>query len=622
MTDYKGDGITRRDFIGGVALGLTPGGVVSPFSVLANGPVSGQFYPPGLTGMRGNHKGSFEAAHALAWEGNIWPEPATITDEIYDLIVVGAGLSGLASAHLYLQKNPEARILLLDNHDDFGGHAKRNEFKVNGKTLIGYGGSQSIDGPALYSPQAQQILVDLGVEVDRFYRYYDQDFYQKHQMTEKIFFDKAHFEAARLEDNFYEADEGAVDHIINRYPLSPEDKNALRYLWRGQEDYLAGNETAEKITLLRSVSYEGFLRDHARMPEDVISLLRNIHAGFWGLGFDALSALEAYRLEMPGFDAMELGPVPKTYSWDQPYIFHFPDGNASLARLLVRRLIPETAQGRTMEDIVRSKFDYGQLDQPTSMVRIRLSATVVKVENRSDGEAVDAFYLQKGEVEKVRARHVIMACNNNILPHICPDMPEKQIEALKFPEKVPLTYINVALTNWRAFKRAGCSAVHAPHGFFHDMVLDFPVSMGGYDFSSTPDQPILLHMVHTPLRQGEGLSAREQHRQGRHDIYNMSFADYETEIRRHLEAILGPYGFNFDDDIAAITVNRWPHGYAYEYNELWEPWDWVDGKHAGPHIIGRQKMGRVSIANSDSEASAYVNAAFDAAYRAVEEQGG
>jgi len=168
----KRDNITRRDFLNGIALGVAAGGTLSPLEILAQ--QTGGRYPPALTGLRGNHPGSFEVSHQLAWTGERWPIPDRLTDDVYDLIVVGGGISGLSAAFFHQQRSGgSSRVLVLDNHDDFGGHAKRNEFTVDGQTLIGYGGSQSIDTPSGYSPAASRLLVDLGIDVQRFYDYFD-----------------------------------------------------------------------------------------------------------------------------------------------------------------------------------------------------------------------------------------------------------------------------------------------------------------------------------------------------------------------------------------------------------------------------------------------------------------
>jgi spermidine dehydrogenase len=218
----------------------------------------------------------------------------------------------------------------------------------------------------------------------------------------------------------------------------------------------------------------------------------------------------------------------------------------------------------------------------------------------------------------VRAKHVVMACWNHVIPHICPDVPAPQVEAMRFPEKVPLVYANVALHNWRAPARAGMYSFRAPRDFFSYGMLDFPVSLPGYAFSASPEEPIILHMVHTP--RVRGLPIREQYRQGRAQLLSLSFADFEMHILRMLQSMLGSHGFDAKKDIAGITVNRWPHGFAYEYCDLVDPPEWTPEN--GPHITARAKIGRISIANADSHARAYLDAAIDAGFRAAREQSG
>ena len=171
--------ITRRDFLNGVALSLAAGTALSPMDILAKSAQrASPYYPPALTGMRGSHDGSFEIAHALARAGQKFSRPSQQTDSTYDLIVVGGGISGLSAAKFFRDRRDGAsKILVLDNHDDFGGHARRNEFDVDGKTLLCYGGSQTIDGPAKYSKVAGQLLRDLSIDTQRFYDYYDQEYF-------------------------------------------------------------------------------------------------------------------------------------------------------------------------------------------------------------------------------------------------------------------------------------------------------------------------------------------------------------------------------------------------------------------------------------------------------------
>lgn len=616
-----GSEISRRDFLNGVALSVAAG-ALSPAALAQLG--SGRGYPPSKLGLRGVHAGAFEVAHRLAFEGRRWSAPATLADPPYDLVVVGAGLSGLAAAHEFRRRaGADARIHILDNHDDFGGHARRNEFTVDGRLLIGYGGSQSIDGPGGYSKGARRLLKSLGVETKKFYEWFDRDFYARRAMGAALFLDQATFGEDTLAPSpFYADGDGAVAaplEAIDGLPIDAASKASLRSLIADRDDRLAGMSVAEKISYLRTVSFEQFLADHAGATPTVILMLRKTIIGLWGCGWDVLSALEAARWSMPGTRGLGLGKALKGEGRkEEPYIFHFPDGNATLARLLVRALIPEAIEGRTTEDIILAAADYARFDDPASLVRLRLNSTAVEVANTPDGAAVDVVYVRDEVPERVRAKHCIMAGYLAMAPHLLPEMGEAQKEAVRFFTKIPLVYVNVALRNWRAFEKAKACRIYSPGAFFEQMALDFPVSIGNYRFARSPDEPILLHMQHIPIAPGQGLNEKDQHREGRRSLLSLSYDDFEARIVGQLTATLEPYGFDAERDIAGVTVNRWPHGYAYEYNELFDSPDWSPEN--GPHLAAREKIGRISIANSDSSAYAYVDGAFDAALRAVEEQ--
>lgn len=610
--------ITRRDFMNGVAMSVAAGSVLSPLELLAATPAA---YPPALTGMRGSHVGSFEVAHALALDGKRWPRPATRTDDDYDLVVVGGGISGLAAAFLYRQAaGRKARILVLDNHDDFGGHAKRNEFDVDGRQLIGYGGSQSIDSPRRYSAAARRLLDDLGIRTERFYEYFDQSFHANLGLG--YYFPAATYGEDATHPSVLEpywgtfADDPAA--VIDDYPLSAAAKRSFVELLTGPQDFLRDVPAHEKAHYLKRISYSDYLRKHGRVHEEVVAFLRDFSRSFWGFGYDALSALEGARLGMPGtwdFDP-QLDPDLQVED-EEPYIFHFPDGNAGIARALVRQLVPQAVPGSSMEDLVTARADYGRLDLASNSARIRLNSTAVDV--RHAGEAVDVTYVRGGDVQRVRARHAILACYNHVIPHICPEVPRAQVEAIDKAEKVPLVYINIALRNWRAFARLGYRSIYVPQArYMHSFSLDFPVSMGAYRFAKSPDDPIIVHGVYCPSVPDQGLTEREQHIAGRRILYELSYDDLEASVVQTMSGALAGGGFDAARDIAGITVNRWPHGYAYEYNELYDPPEW-NYRH-GPHQLAAARIGRISIANSDASARAYVDGAIDAAVRAVAEQ--
>jgi spermidine dehydrogenase len=284
----------------------------------------------------------------------------------------------------------------------------------------------------------------------------------------------------------------------------------------------------------------------------------------------------------------------------------------------VRSLIPDSAPGHTMEDIVTARVNYARLDDPGHPVRIRLNSTAVAAKHVGDpstAKEVEVTYLTNGKARKVRAANCVLACYNCVVPYLCPEMPEKQKAGLAYAVKQPLVYTNVQIRNWIAFQKLGISYIYSPGGYFCSTTLDFPVSLGDYKFPSSPEEPCLLHLVRTPC--SPGLPCKDQFKAGRYELFTTPFETFESKIHDQLGRMLGAGGFDPARDIQAITVNRWPHGYAYEYNSLFEPLDRPESER--PCVIGRQPFGRITIANSDSDGHAYTNIAIDQGFRAVEE---
>ena len=609
--------ISRRDFLNGAALAIAAG--LTPAAQAAAQPVR---YPPALTGLRGQHPGSFEAAHAQAYDRGRYPLDATPVVERYDLVVVGAGISGLAAAWFYRRAaGPSARILVLDNHDDFGGHAKRNEFTLDGRLVLGYGGSESIDSPRThYSDVAKALLRELGVEIDRFESAFDRKFYASRGLARGVFFPREAFGRDVLvpgEPASGGADELAralasarpLDEFIAAFPIAPESKAQLRALYDGARDPLAGRTTEEKRDVLKSISYRDYLTRFCGCSEEAANCFQGRTLGFFGLGCDAVPAADARDLGYPGFDGLGL---PARSSPREPYIYHFPDGNASLARLLVRSLLPDAAPGRTMEDVVLAPFDYGKLDRDGQNVRIRLDSTCHDV--RNDGDTVLVSYVRAGMTRRVAAGHAVLACFHMVIPHIMPELSAPQRDALARNVKTPLVYTNVLTRNWEPWIRLGVHDISAPMSFHTRVKLDFPVSLGGYRHPGDPSEPMCLHLVHVPGAPNQGLDARTQFRIGQRKLLETTFADFEVRIRDELDRMLGPGGFSSGRDIAAITVNRWPHGYGYVANSLFDGDDY-------DNVLAqaRQRVGRVAIANSDAGGDAYAHFAIEQAARAVRE---
>jgi spermidine dehydrogenase len=617
--------ITRRDFLDGMA--LTGGALaLSPLQILAgsqDGTHASRVYPPSLTGLRGNHPGSFEVAHALAREGQS-PDEYELLDEAYDLVVVGAGISGLTAAYLFRkQYGPDAKILILDNHDDFGGHAKRNEFSSQGHVLLGVGGSLNLEQAAMGEAELS-LLEEIGVNFGELRESIEPGYLIHDPMSQHgMYLNRAFYGADRsvvADWNLVWAGIGDFEGAIRSLNLSKTDEQGLIALVSGENDFLEDIPLEDRERFARTTSYATFLRERVGLSEQGIKItepwVRALHCA----GAEAVSIQEVFRAGAPGLNTVMpmAGSEGEAESADPDAYRYpiFPDGNASVARLLVRQLIPAVVGGDLAQNVVTSRFDYSQLDQEDALVRLRLNSTAVNARNLGD-EQVEVAYVAKGQAQAVRAKHCILAGYGGIVPHLCPELPEAQKEHLAYGVKAPFICTNVLLSNAEAVRKAGVSGYQCPGSFYSLFASAPPVNVGDFRVPSEATDPMVLWMLHAPTSQvTHGMSARDAYRLGRHKLLSMSFDEIEAATLDQLAGMFGSAGFDADRDVEAITVNRWAHGYAYEYMDLHDP-DWPEGE--APHELGRKPIGRIAIANSDTEAYAYVQAAMKAARRAVSE---
>jgi spermidine dehydrogenase len=613
--------IDRRDFIGSVAA-LSVACALMPSSSMAMAGntaieqvpiVPPSDYPPAATGLRGQYPGSFEVAHA-ARDGKFAAAfSADDTGENFDLVIVGGGISGLAAAHFFrCALGDDRRVLILDNHDDFGGHAKRNEFHHNGRVYLGYGGTMSIEAPFPYSYVAKAVIREFGIDVQRYPKYLNNDTYRG--LGRGTFFGKEYFTGDKL---VVMPDGAPTDWVsfFNAAPLTASVRADLIRIHTAKRDYMPGLNPDQKAFALTKISYQDFLIRHAGMLPGSLPF-------FLGLSFrnnmrvDTCPAFHAAKSGAPGFQGMDIGGAPAYPEVEQ---FHFPDGNATIARLLVNRLVPGAFGGGNFspEEIVTQRANYQALDLPGNPTRIRLKSTVVHVEHIGGTlrpDSVRVVYVKDGKPTQVKGASVILACFNNIIPFIVPTLPAEQKAALHYASKVPMIYTNVLIRNWEAWMKMKVQSIYLPTAYHTDMFLDTPVSMGKYKFPDDPAQPIVVHLEGNP--NSPGLPRREQNRIGRAQMLATPFEAIERSIRSDMGRALSAGGFDPARDILALTVNRWPHGYAYTYDTLADP-EMPDSER--PHVIGRRSFGRIAIANADSGAAAYTNVAIDQANRAVQE---
>ncbi|HHP0338618.1 TPA: NAD(P)-binding protein [Campylobacter lari subsp. concheus] len=628
----------RRDFLNGMALTILAG--MTPLQVLYGKEAkiedfTKEYYPPKWLGLRGSNNASYEFAHMLR-DGEKFDFSAIKPKQEYDLVVVGAGISGLAAACFYQNKfGKDKKILILDNHDDFGGHARRNEIELEDGTILSYGGSETFQSPkALYSKEVVDLLSSLGVDIDELAKRFDVNFYPDLKLSRGVYFSKSEFGVDKVvngnprkvicDDIPEEKSNGrSIEAFIGDFPLNDKDKKDLIALFKSEKDYLKGMDKKQRDEYVAKTSYKKFLEEKVKLSPQAVKFFEGMTDDFLALGIDAVSCEDARVSFLPGFDKLGLDPIEgeALAEMEEPYIHHCADGNATVARLMVRRLIPDVSKkGKDMDEITLAHFDYSKLDLAKNKVRLRLNSTVINVENTKDGALVT--YVNKGKNYRVKAKKVVMANYNSMIPYIVPSMPQDQKDALSKNVKTSLLHTKVIISNWEPFIKLGVHEIYSPKMPYARTKLDYPVDMGGYHHPRDPKKPICVHMVCSPLAfaniQGidlAGMDARDRARVGRNLLFTMSFEEHEKIIRDQLQGMLGSAGFNHEKDIKAIVVNRWGHCYSYTENSLFD-----DSEEAQKTIeLARKPFGNIVIANSDSDWSAYMHSAIDQAYRAVNE---
>jgi len=626
--------ISRRDFINGIAIPVG-GSLILPrwTGALAQGAAPSDYYPPTRLGLRGSHDGSWEIAHQMRDQRGWDLSSATETGEVYDLVIVGGGLSGLSAALFFIEHaGRDARVLILDNHDDFGGHAKRNEFSYGGRTMVLNGGTLNIESPERYNAPSRAILDTIGVDLDRFLsdNAESRGMYRRMGLESSYFFDTETWGEDKLVKRG--AGRGYSDEFLAQTPLSLKAREDLKRLYSGElPDYMPGLSSDQKKQRLAKISYTDFMLNTVKVDPQVMWFYMSSGKGSFAVGADALPALFAWQTGQPGFSGMNLDPTAEGMLADLPGghhgrqlpgggSVHFPDGNATVARLMVRWLIPEAVPGSTQEDVGMARVDYGLLDRANQSARIRLNSTVVNVQHQGGNTNgnVQVSYVNGGRTQQVTGRACVMACWNTVIPYLVPELPQPQKDALAFGVKGPLVYTSVAIRNWTAFEKLGISRVTTPTMYHSRMALDEAVSLGDLRHAESPEEPIILSLARYPGSPGR--PRKEQHLIGRRDLLNTTFDTFERSLRDQLGRILQDGGFDPSRDIVGIAVNRWPHGYSYTYNSLYDPMEWVfTSTEERPCVIARQPHGNISIANADAAASPHTDAAILEAHRAVQE---
>jgi spermidine dehydrogenase len=638
--------IHRRDFIQGVAA-VTAGGAVLMRAqpgmakavlpgVNVDGPASAATYPPLRTGMRGHHPGSFESAHALR-DGESFPA-ADDTGEMYDLVVVGGGLSGLSAAWFFRERfGNDARILILDNHDDFGGHAKRNEFFANGKQLIANGGSSYMVSPSHWTKESIALVRKLGVDKGDPSDRSDGQLYRTMGLEQATLFRKEVYGKDTMVRGGSPL--GFDDAWLAATPFPTKVKQDLARFVNGKVDYMAGMSKDEKVAALRSMSYRDYMLNVAKVHPDVVPLME----GVWCLGSDMGSAWFAFFRMRPGFEGLGLerpdqSPESEAHEADD---YTLPAGNSDIARLIVRSLIPDALPAGTFAQVETRRVNYATLDRAGQPVRIRLSSIVTSVKHLgSGGRLFDPdnsecaiSYVTGGKLKKVTAKNVVMAGMNNVIPYIIPELPDEQKAALHSAVRAVNLATNVMFRNWETFAKLKLRSVAFPSTFYGRMGIASQRYLGEMTPPRSPSEPMVVSFstgsnsgvcsnstMLSELLGGSppepGTYADDQFRMARAGLLETPFEHFERAVRSQAASALAGSDFDPARDILAITVNRWAHGFTTGRNTLFEQ---DRALTVSPTTIAKQPFGRITIANADSGGVSTAGTAIDEAFRAVRE---
>jgi len=567
--------------------------------------------PP--SGFQGQDEAVTKRGHRVR-DGLYRELPADVTDtgESYDLIVVGAGLSGLAAAHVYKRdKGANARILLLENNDDFGGHARRNTFEWNDTKLIVNGGTYDLEAVDESPPAAREILEDLGVDSERLFAMRDPDYRRRYGLGSTCFFDPEVFGSVGSKQFVPGFHTDPWDEFLAATPLSEAERAELMTLYTTRENYLADEDEPERA--LASMTWESYIRTKMGLGDTAVTFSDIYATDLAGLGCDGLAASYGHAIG-PGFFGVggegfydDGGQLRYAY---EP-VHRFPDGNRSVARHLVKKLVPDAISGEdSMEGVFNGELRYERLDRAENDVRLRLRSTVVRVEHIDGGSRVAVHYATPdGEVRVVTAGHVVVTAWGMVAKHIVPELEADQRDALEGYGYCSALYINVLLEQWKPIADAGAFEMYLPGRWATWMHVLDPLQLGAYQPIHRPDSPTVLSMFKY-LRK-PGLPIEEQLKLSRYELESTPFETFEREIRQELDHVLGPWGFDPARDIKAITVNRWGHGYIVF------PHPDVDSPH---RERGRSRLGRISFAGADASGSPWTQGAFLEAHRAVHEQ--
>ena len=599
--------ITRRDFLGSTLLGAGAALLygLTPAQILAASAEDDWTGYGGLGDYRlsnGNTLEVLQAGHRMR-DGafnSLLANPID-TGEIYDCVVVGGGISGIAAA-LFFQRlaGPGKSCLILENHPIFGGEAKQNEFEVDGKRLIAHQGSAIYLVPYPHSFIAR-FYDSIGLHTPKLS-------YQKWSGSQpEMRVGRTPYESAGLSSGQYAFWFGAkfgqkpgmwiVDPVGKQLQGAPISENARKELlrWfsgkasdesRFEPPKYEGDEVSRQLD---SITLEQHIMQRSGLSQETVrTFLSPVEGGGSGLGPDALSAYCDYAADL-------LHPLD---DGSGEAVQMFPGGNTTIARLMAKTLIPGCIEGpASVESVSRNAVKLAPLDAPGAEARMRLSSTVISIHHDGDpakAESLTVIYAKDGKVFRVKARSAVVAGGSWTAKHIITDLGEPQRQAYAQFHRSPCMMANIAVRNWRFLQKMGITGCRWFEGVGNYMDVRRLATVGIDDATISPDSPIVLTVK--VLYAYPGLPTEEQGRRGRTEILSISFREYEQRIREQFDAMFAHAGFDAKRDIAAVILNRWGHAYLNPQPGFFFG---RNGKPAPREILRSTPFGRIAFANTD-----------------------
>jgi spermidine dehydrogenase len=598
--------ITRRDFLGSTLLAsgalLLDG--LAPAELLADGDEFSGYGGVGeYSRSNGNTLEVLLAGHKMR-DGAYDPLPADAFDtgEMYDCVIVGGGISGLAAALFFLRHaGPGKSVLVLENHPIFGGEAKQNEFEVDGKRVIGHQGSaiyfvpyphsffaRFYDSIGLHTPRLQyQKWAGPGPAMALGRTPYDSAGLSRGQYGFWFGAKFGHADGLWLLDPIGKQMQGA--------PVAESTREELQRWFSGKAAEEAKFELPKyegdaASRRLDSMSQEQHYIEHFGVSRELIrGFLSPVEGGGAGLGPDALSAYCDYAPDL-------LHPFDDGSG--EAAVQMFPGGNTTIARLMVKTLIPSSIEGGTgVEAVSRGGVKFDALDLAGAPARIRLSSTTVSVRHDGDpakAETLSIAYARDGKVFRVKARSAVMAGGSWTTKHIVMDLPEQHRKAYAQFYRSPSMMANVAVRDWRFLYKMRISGCRWFEGVGNYMDVCRQGLVGTNDAEISPDSPVVLAVK--VLYSYPGMSTEDQGHRGRAEMLSTSFRDYELRIREQFTAMFGAAGFDAKRDIAGIVLNRWGHAYLSPQPGFFFG---KDGNPAPRETLRCAPFGRIAFANTD-----------------------